>query len=374
MTLLKKQLLEKNQFLNKAYEVACQHAPSSPLSVNINPIELGKLLGFDESTTQRIMYELVDDKYATSSLGMGSLFVTSRGLNYLRSIEIGPLEIKTLNNPADEEVNISVGDKAQSSSKELKVKKEVFVTYRWENNEHNKRVIAFVNYLRENGYNASMDRLESQEETAKDFIKMMHQAMTDHDKVIIVLSKEYKLRADSFEGGVGSEYGLIIKDIDTHPTKYILVSFQEVDDNITPLNFKGREVIHLNSEENYNLLHAKLQNEKPILFAEIGKTKPQVIKIPIEKIDLYSNKVTKANEQTIIIHSAEYGADGDIRDVKDKIIELLSQNITEIPVGNYLVPGPEPAYGKEKTLVVVYSINGEKKIETTYERSKFRIK
>lgn len=153
---------------------------------------------------------------------------------------------------------------------------DVFVTYRWENDAHNKKVIALVNYLRENGYDATMDRLESQKETARDFIKMMHQAMTDYPKVIIVLSEGYKSRADGFEGGVGNEYGLIIKDIDSNPRKYILVSFQEIKDSITPLNFKGREIIHLTGDESYNRLHAKLQDEVLVEFSPVAKTKPSV--------------------------------------------------------------------------------------------------
>lgn len=86
--LLQKQLQEKNEFLKKAYEVAVEFAPSSPLSVNINPRELGKTIGFDEVTTTRIVNELVGEGYASSGLGMQILFVTQEGLNYLRGLEM----------------------------------------------------------------------------------------------------------------------------------------------------------------------------------------------------------------------------------------------------------------------------------------------
>lgn len=42
---------------------------------------------------------------------------------------------------------------------------------------------------------------------------MMAQSLKNADKVIIVLSEEYKEKADSFKGGVGDEYQYIIKDI-----------------------------------------------------------------------------------------------------------------------------------------------------------------
>ena len=71
-----------------------------------------------------------------------------------------------------------------------------------------------------------MDQMLIQESTALDFIEMMHRAMTDYTKVIIVLSSGYKSKAEGFSGGVGNEYSMIIKSIRENPNKYILVSFE----------------------------------------------------------------------------------------------------------------------------------------------------
>jgi len=101
--LLERQLQEKNAFLKKAYEVAVEYAPSSPLSVNINPVELGKSLGMDKATTSRIMQELVGEGYASSGLGMHILFVTKEGLNYLHNVEK-----ETQNNSSS--INFNVGN------------------------------------------------------------------------------------------------------------------------------------------------------------------------------------------------------------------------------------------------------------------------
>ena len=40
---------------------------------------------------------------------------------------------------------------------------------------------------------------------------MMHKAMTDYEKVIIILSRTYKLKAEAFKGGVGNEYLLVMR-------------------------------------------------------------------------------------------------------------------------------------------------------------------
>ena len=154
--------------------------------------------------------------------------------------------------------------------------KEVFVTYCWDNEEHNERVISFTDFLRDEGFDAEMDRMHSQQESAVDFYKMMHQAMTDYKKVIIVLSKRYKIKAESFKGGVGNEYSLILKDMESRPNKYILVSFEGINDEIFPLHFKGRQAIDLSDRKHLNELFAKLKDEPLIKFSPVGAKKPEV--------------------------------------------------------------------------------------------------
>ncbi len=102
---LKKQLYNKNKFLKKAYEEAYNYDPSNPLSVSLNPVEFGKSIGFNKQETTRIMIELVEDNYVTSSLGMGMLLITSHGVNYLRSLEFE-------SNYGESKFNIEIGDHA----------------------------------------------------------------------------------------------------------------------------------------------------------------------------------------------------------------------------------------------------------------------
>jgi hypothetical protein len=163
------------------------------------------------------------------------------------------------------------------------IEKEVFVTYSWDTQEHNEKVISFTDFLRDEGFNAEMDVMHSQAHTAIDFIKMMHQIMTDYKKVIVVLSNGYKLKAEAFKGGVGNEYNLILKDMDAHPNKYILVSFEGIHDEIFPLFFKGRQVIDLSDRSHLNELFAKLKDEPLIKFSPVGPKKPQVAQKPIQK-------------------------------------------------------------------------------------------
>lgn len=76
---------------------------------------------------------------------------------------------------------------------------KIFISYAWENELHKDKVISFCISLRKDyGYNAEMDRLLSQQQSAIHFPEMMHKGITDSNKVIIVLSPKYKEKANSF--------------------------------------------------------------------------------------------------------------------------------------------------------------------------------
>ena len=72
-------------FLEEAYKAAYDYAPAQPLSVGINPIELGQALGLDRATVSRIVNELVQDGHVSATLGMKSMTVTREGLKQLES-------------------------------------------------------------------------------------------------------------------------------------------------------------------------------------------------------------------------------------------------------------------------------------------------
>lgn len=131
-----------------------------------------------------------------------------------------------------------------------------------------------------------MDKMLIQQESALDFSKMMHRVMTDYKKVIVVLSEGYKIKAEGFSGGVGSEYLLLIKDIEHNPTKYILVTFDGVRNEIFPLGLSGREIIDLSKKENEAALFRKLLDKPSYEFAEIGAVKP-ILEVKRPK-DLFS--------------------------------------------------------------------------------------
>ncbi|HKZ38237.1 MAG TPA: SEFIR domain-containing protein [Chryseolinea sp.] len=152
--------------------------------------------------------------------------------------------------------------------------KEVLVTYSWDGDDHRLKVLGLTQNLRQKGFSADIDVKLLQEETAIDFTKMMHRSFVEYQKIIIVLSKGYKQKAESFKGGVGTEYRLMLSDIQKHPNKYIFVSLEPMSDSIIPLGIDGREIVDLKKPGNDEKLLRKLMDAPEYKFAEVAESKP----------------------------------------------------------------------------------------------------
>lgn len=185
-----------------------------------------------------------------------------------------------------------------SLKKDIKMNKSkrkaisVFVSYCWESEEYKEKVISFINFLREKGFAADMDIIFMQEESSVDFNRIMHKGIMNYDKVIVLLSEKYKIKAESFDGGVGKEYRFILNDIEKQPTKYILSSFfkltYEIIEKITPIEFMGREIVDLPKDEgqNFDNLFGKLTESQKYVFSDVASETPIVEQKKIDKFTL----------------------------------------------------------------------------------------
>jgi len=131
--------------------------------------------------------------------------------------------------------------------------------------------------------------------------------------------KDIKKELINLRGGVGTEYNLIIKDIEDNPNKYILVSFDEISKEIIPLSFKSREILDLRNPENFNKLDSKLQDKELIHFSEVGSKKPEVKTVKIPALQITNKSDRKGN--LIELENGVY---------KDDNTGKLSLSITDI--------------------------------------------
>lgn len=139
--------------------------------------------------------------------------------------------------------------------------KDVFITYSWGVDSDNNKVIDLTDFLRRNGFSAEMDRLVTQANSATNFNKMTHDIFTKYKKIVVVLSENYKKKAENFTGGVGDEYLLIMQEIKKSETKFILVHFDGKREDVTPLALQSRDILNIsNIKEDPSIQNKFFQN------------------------------------------------------------------------------------------------------------------
>lgn len=161
----------------------------------------------------------------------------------------------------------------------------IFISYACNDNDHKSRVESFVNMLRDMGFDAHMD--SSLKEDYPDIDEMMTVGLS-MDKVIIILSEEYKKRADNQVGGVWKEFKMIADDLEQNSKKYIFVSFDayslELKNKISPKRIGNRWIVDLSKDKlkDYNELISFIKEEKEYPFKKpnekVASVKPKEIK------------------------------------------------------------------------------------------------
>ena len=151
----------------------------------------------------------------------------------------------------------------------------IFVSHAWQNGKPDQRVLQFVDFLRKNGYQAECDVLYQQQKTAIHFTEMMADALRKAEKTIIVLSENYKTRADNYQGGVGTEYRYIIDDFSNNENRYILVSFDGRSQKVVPDFLKGRDIVDLSEDgkNEYRELFSKLTGTLKYEFSPVAEVR-----------------------------------------------------------------------------------------------------
>lgn len=148
----------------------------------------------------------------------------------------------------------------------------IFISHAWVDGKPDEKVLQLVAKLRECGFEAKCDVMFTGDRTSIHFKQMMAENMQKAGKIIVVLSKIYKKKADLFEGGVGVEYRYILEDIDVNTGKYILVSFKNnLSESEIPDFFKGREIIYLNNS--FEKLIYRLEDIPEYIFPEVNPEK-----------------------------------------------------------------------------------------------------
>lgn len=171
----------------------------------------------------------------------------------------------------------------------------VFVSYAWHKDKPDEKVLKLVATLRENGIDSYIDVMFTGERTSTHFKRMMSENLKKSDKVIIVLSEEYKKKADLYQGGVGTEYQYILEDIDVNENKYIIISFSNDFESVTPDFLRGREIIILDEGIITNKLICRIRNIPEYEFPQINKN------IIVPKKNIITGYAKSRSKKNVII-------------------------------------------------------------------------
>ena len=138
---------------------------------------------------------------------------------------------------------------------------KVFISYSWSSIEHEKWVVELANKLMSDGVNVLLDKWELKE--GQDKYVFMENMVTDStiSKVLIICDKQYQVKADSREGGVGTETQIISEEIynKVAQEKFIPVIREYEDDKpCLPIFLKTRIYIDLTTEEKFYDEYEKL--------------------------------------------------------------------------------------------------------------------
>lgn len=86
-------------------------------------------------------------------------------------------------------------------------KVSVFISYSWDDEAHKAWVLALANKLKADGLDVKIDKYMMRLGTSAPYT--MEQSIEHSDKVLVIFTPGYKLRADERKGGVGYEYAIM---------------------------------------------------------------------------------------------------------------------------------------------------------------------
>ncbi|MFJ7764442.1 toll/interleukin-1 receptor domain-containing protein [Bacillus toyonensis] len=152
-------------------------------------------------------------------------------------------------------------------------RKKAFISYSWDNPQHEQWVFDLNNSLREKGVICTIDKIITQQATTN-LNTMMIQNMKNNDYIIVVLTENYAQKADSLQGGVGFETTLSLPILQENPKKLIFIlRHKESFSNAFPFHLKGYYAIDFSDDTQFEdkfeeLLHRiydiPLYEEAPI--------------------------------------------------------------------------------------------------------------
>ena len=160
-------------------------------------------------------------------------------------------------------------------TKESKVK--IFISYSWSSPKHKEWVMALATRLVNDGIDTIIDEWDLKE--GHDLYKFMESMVKSDDinKVLIILDEQYTKKANTRDGGVGTETQIISPEVYNNVTqeKFIpIIAEKDSEGNpFLPTFLKSRVYIDLSEEENFEEKYEQLVRS---LYGRPSFSKPKL--------------------------------------------------------------------------------------------------
>jgi len=155
----------------------------------------------------------------------------------------------------------------------------VFIHYSWDSEQHKDWILSLANRLVADGVDVIFDRFDLRLGTNTTYFM---EKVTTADKILVIMTTSYKLKADDRSGGAGYEFQIIASEINSNlKSTKILPLLKEGNKNVSIpkilQSFTYLDIINdIDFEKNYITLLSEIYNEPIIKKPPLGK-KPKFI-------------------------------------------------------------------------------------------------
>ena len=173
-------------------------------------------------------------------------------------------------------INIDIREKFGDITEQLRPSDPiVFISYSWDDEDHKQWVLNLADRLAIDGIDVILDRYFLR--AGKSIPHFVENSINSANKILMIFTPNYKLKADKREGGVGYEYSIMNIDLYKNQTS---------NDKIIPVLRSGnmdesiptfmQQFIHINISNNANFENSyrdilrEIRNEPEIIRPKVG--------------------------------------------------------------------------------------------------------
>ena len=172
---------------------------------------------------------------------------------------------------------------------------KVFISYSWDNEIHKSWVKELADKLTDNSIWVFFDGYDLS--AGKDMTHFMETSVKESDKVLMIMTPNYKVKAEKRVGGVGYETSMVTAEIfnNQQSDKFIPIVRLGARENCTPTFVQSKLGIDMSNGDDFN---EKFEELLRTIYGEHKVKRPQLGKKPIFDTNVKSeNEVNKHIEQ-----------------------------------------------------------------------------